>query len=93
MGASGADSIDIVTCGDDLLSVSVGSADEAQRLAEHLRARGEWREAVVRERPDLAVGERIEGPAVIVDATSTTIVEPGWSVTLQPDRQLALKRP
>jgi 5-oxoprolinase (ATP-hydrolysing) len=52
-----------------------------------------WREATVRTRANLTVDERIDGPALIIDATSTTIVEPGWSLTLLADEQIELTRP
>ncbi len=36
----------VTYCGDDLLSVDVASAQEAQRLSDHLRRSGAWIEAV-----------------------------------------------
>jgi 5-oxoprolinase (ATP-hydrolysing) len=39
-----------------------------------------------------AEGELITGPAVITEATSTTIVEPGWTATRAPDGTLILAR-
>jgi 5-oxoprolinase (ATP-hydrolysing) len=38
------------------------------------------------------VGEVTEGPAMIFDATSTTVVEPGWSATRAGDGTLILTR-
>jgi 5-oxoprolinase (ATP-hydrolysing) len=39
-----------------------------------------------------AEGELITGPAVITEATSTTVVEPGWTATRAPDGTLILAR-
>lgn len=44
------------------------------------------------DRAGLAVGATIAGPALIVDPVATTMVEPGWSATVDPDGVLILKR-
>ena len=44
------------------------------------------------DRDTLAAGDRIEGPAVIVDATATTVVEPGWSAEVDEAGNLILVR-
>ncbi len=44
------------------------------------------------DRASLAVGALTSGPAVIVDATQTTIVEPGWSATVDDHANLILTR-
>ena len=36
------------------------------------------------ERDDLSRGGQVEGPAIIIEANSTTVVEPGWTVTYKP---------
>ena len=43
-------------------------------------------------RETLNVGFRIDAPALIVDATSTVAVEPGWSATVRDDGTLHLTR-
>ena len=43
-------------------------------------------------REALIAGVRIDGPALIVDATSTVAVEPGWSATVLDDGTLHLTR-
>ncbi|MEA5419169.1 hydantoinase B/oxoprolinase family protein, partial [Spirulina sp. CCNP1310] len=37
-----------------------------------------WQEGPVFQREDLAAGDEIQGPALIVEATGTTVIEPGW---------------
>ncbi len=43
-------------------------------------------------RSALAPGTAVDGPAVIVEATATTVVEPGWRAILQPSGDLELAR-
>lgn len=44
------------------------------------------------QRAALPVEEPLPGPAVILDATSTVVVEPGWQATRRPSGDLILKR-
>lgn len=44
------------------------------------------------DRADLAAGFAAEGPAIIIDPVSTTIVEPGWTVTVDGVGNLILTR-
>ncbi len=53
---------------------------------------GERRDTPFYERDALAVGQGIDGPAVIVEATGTVVVEPGWRATLREDANLVLDR-
>jgi len=43
-------------------------------------------------RADIAAGQRIAGPALIVDPTSTTVVEDGWEAVRAEDGTLVLAR-
>ena len=56
-----------------------------------LFADGEWREAAVFERERLEPGDRFEGPAIVVEATGTTVVEPGWTARLTGRGELILE--
>ncbi|HEY3916676.1 MAG TPA: hydantoinase B/oxoprolinase family protein [Stellaceae bacterium] len=48
--------------------------------------------APVYERARLRPGERLEGPAIVVEANATTVVEPGWHARLDGSRFLVLER-
>ncbi|HWC90853.1 MAG TPA: hydantoinase B/oxoprolinase family protein, partial [Pirellulales bacterium] len=50
---------------------------EAERSVQAYFA-GAWRPAQVFDRSRLRPGDRIVGPAVIVEQTATTVVDPGW---------------
>ena len=51
-----------------------------------------WRETPVYQRDDLRSGDCIEGPAMIVEATGTNIVEPGWEAEITENNDLILNR-
>ena len=44
------------------------------------------------ERSDLRPGDRVSGPAIIVEATTTVVVEPGWRAELTARDHLILAR-
>ncbi len=87
------------------VSVSVPVPEEGDR--QHARAKpsatpgpestrlymaGEWREVRVWQRPTLVEGDSIAGPAVIVEQTGTTVVEPGWQGRVLAGGHLQLDR-
>ena len=53
---------------------------------------GAWREVPLIERAALAPDARVPGPALIVESTSTTVVEPGWVAEHRAGGELVLRR-
>lgn len=53
---------------------------------------GGWREVPLHRREDLAPGARVTGPALIVEANATTVVEQGWNARLGALGELRLDR-
>ncbi|HVL57494.1 MAG TPA: hydantoinase B/oxoprolinase family protein [Burkholderiaceae bacterium] len=53
---------------------------------------GAWREAPLYRRERLVAGDAIDGPAIVVEATATTVVEAGWRATMTERRDLVLER-
>jgi 5-oxoprolinase (ATP-hydrolysing) len=53
---------------------------------------GTRQEAQLYDRSDLAAGFSAQGPAIIIDPVSTTIVEPGWKVDVDTIGNLMLSR-
>ncbi|MGR8934323.1 MAG: hydantoinase B/oxoprolinase family protein [Gammaproteobacteria bacterium] len=51
-----------------------------------------WHETPVYRRENLLPKTRIAGPAIIIEPTSTIVVEPGWQGELQPNGDLLLTR-
>ena len=60
----------------------------------HARTRfysqGAWRDADVWRRSDLAAGQRVTGPAILIEPNQTVIVEEGWSAELSSRGDLVL---
>ena len=60
----------------------------------HVAARmaGEAQQTPVYDREQLAPGAAVDGPAIVTEATGTTVVEPGWRAEMDTRRNLILKR-
>ena len=54
--------------------------------------RGAWRPATIFQRRNLTSGEIISGPAIVIDDTTTTIVESGWRLRIDASGHLILDR-
>jgi 5-oxoprolinase (ATP-hydrolysing) len=55
-------------------------------------SRDRWHPAPVYPRADLYAGDRIEGPALIIEATGTNVVEPGWAAQLTERNALIIQK-
>ncbi len=83
-------------------AVAAGEVFEEKRTPERKQADpveivrmfsgGTWREAPLYRRDDLGPGSRIDGPAIIAEANSTTVIEPGWRGEVTPLNHLLLQR-
>ncbi|MEL7349943.1 MAG: hydantoinase B/oxoprolinase family protein [Cyanobacteria bacterium P01_A01_bin.116] len=51
---------------------------------------GTWHQAPVFHRQHLPVGNQISGPAVLLEATGTNIIEPGWEAVMSDRKDLVL---
>jgi 5-oxoprolinase (ATP-hydrolysing) len=69
-----------------------GSAAPAPLRHVRLFSGGCFHEAPVYQRPDLPPGTRLTGPAMLLEPTSTTLIEPGWSGSLSASGDLILNR-
>ena len=63
---------------------------EAAPEAVAARLAGAQHNVPLHQRSALAPGRAIAGPAIVVDALSTTVVEPGWSATVEHEGTLRL---
>ncbi len=61
---------------------------------EHTRfySNGRWHKAPVYRRESLRAGQRIAGPALLIEPHQTVVVEPGWAAMLDPRHHLLLER-
>jgi 5-oxoprolinase (ATP-hydrolysing) len=53
---------------------------------------GTWHDATIFDRDKLLAGQKVTGPAIIIEPTGTNIVEPGWSAEITPKRHLVMTR-
>jgi 5-oxoprolinase (ATP-hydrolysing) len=70
----------------------LGAASPARRATVATFMAGEHRDTPLFDRTDLPAGWTIEGPALIVDAVSITVVEPGWGAAVDRLGNLILSR-
>ncbi len=69
------------------------SLPEPSPLAHHEASfEGQARHISFYDRADLGPGAAVDGPAVIVDPLSTTVVEPGWAAAAAPSGELVMNR-
>ncbi len=69
-----------------------GRDASAPRETARVFTEGGWHEAPVFVREDLTPGVTVEGPAIVCEPTSTTVVEPGWRAEVLPGGDLLLRR-
>ena len=74
------------------VALSGDSTEYSGPATSALYHRGERRNAKVCARAGLQPGARLDGPAIVVDDTSTTVVDPGWTLTIEADRRITLTR-
>ncbi len=53
---------------------------------------GAWHEAALFDRESLVAGQRVPGPAIIIEPTATTVVESGWRGEINDRGHLVLER-
>ena len=81
--------------GSDAFSVSLPAAREGSVATigqTRLYAQGRWQNAPLLAREQIGAGDRIDGPAVIIEATATTVVEPGWRALMTQRGDILLER-
>lgn len=57
-----------------------------------LHTGGSWREVPLHRREELPPGERVTGPAIITEASATTVVDAGWGAAMTGDGHLVMER-
>ncbi|MCO5148358.1 MAG: hydantoinase B/oxoprolinase family protein, partial [Aquamicrobium sp.] len=81
------------TAGDDAAAAEgTDERDAATDTKTRIFCGGEWREAGVYRREGLAAGNRVRGPALVIEANQTIVVEPGWTALLTGADHVVLSR-
>lgn len=75
---------------DSLQIAQASSPDFPHELRKVVFEQREW-DTIVVQRSDLGAGHSFEGPAVVVEATATTVVPPGFSVTVESHGALTIR--
>ncbi|MGW2570963.1 hydantoinase B/oxoprolinase family protein [Streptomyces sp. NPDC001537] len=57
-----------------------------------LHTGGAWRDVPLHRREDLPPGETVTGPAIITEASATTVVDDGWQAMARDDGHLVMER-
>ncbi|MFJ8536796.1 hydantoinase B/oxoprolinase family protein [Streptomyces sp. NPDC093591] len=57
-----------------------------------LHAGGTWRDVPLHRREDLPPGQTVTGPAIITEASATTVVDDGWQAAATDDGHLVMER-
>ncbi len=72
------------------VSAGARAAEPIDRV--RMYALGQWRDSPLYDRDRLVPGQTVDGPAIIVERTATTIVEPDWRAELTRRGHLVLTR-
>ncbi|WP_405874976.1 hydantoinase B/oxoprolinase family protein [Streptomyces sp. NBC_00005] len=57
-----------------------------------LHTGGAWRDVPLHRREDLPPGDTVTGPAIITEASATTVVDDGWQAVARDDGHLVMER-
>ncbi len=71
------------------LGVRPGGSDTASA---RFFSAGAWRDAPIHKRDTLQPGQRLRGPALVIETHQTVVVEPGWQLELSTGNDLILRR-
>ena len=87
-------SVEAIWPGEPVGAAALLPAAGTQTAATPIRlyADGAWRDAQLLPRSALVSGQTVQGPAVIAEATATTVLEPGWQAHLDEHGNLLLER-
>jgi 5-oxoprolinase (ATP-hydrolysing) len=77
---------------DPEFEAEINSLPPAPRCFERLYLSGHWHDSPLYYREDLKVGQYVPGPAIIIEATGTIVLESGWRGRLNRRRHLILDR-
>ena len=71
-----------------------GTAERDASSDRHVRifSGGAWREAGVFRREGMQAGDRVRGPALIIEPNQTIVVEPGWTARLTAQDHVLMSR-
>ncbi|MCV0397828.1 MAG: hydantoinase B/oxoprolinase family protein [Rhizobiaceae bacterium] len=72
--------------------LALSGSDAPMTETRRVYCEGEWREAGLYRREKLAAGNRIPGPALVIEPNQTIVVEPGWTAEITAKDHVLLRR-
>ncbi|HYD15911.1 MAG TPA: hydantoinase B/oxoprolinase family protein [Hyphomicrobium sp.] len=86
--------VEAETAGDEpaLAASPVTTAPAAPISKTRFYSQGAWRNADVWQRDSLVGGQILSGPAIVIEANQTVVVEQGWTAEMTASRDLVLTR-
>jgi 5-oxoprolinase (ATP-hydrolysing) len=86
-------SVEAISPGEDIGEKAAEQRDAARPVEiVRLFSGARWHDAPLYRREDLGPGQRIEGPAIIAENNSTTVVEPGWRAEITRLDHMVIER-
>jgi N-methylhydantoinase A len=76
----------------ELKAAAGDTAELAIDRHERVHFDGEWHETPIYERTQLAPGHTIAGPAIVEQEDSTSVIEPGWTGTVDDAGNITVRR-
>ncbi|MGW7081058.1 hydantoinase B/oxoprolinase family protein [Streptomyces sp. NPDC054866] len=74
------------------LSVLAGGTHRGAPETVSLHTGGAWRDVPLHRREELPPGETVDGPAIITEASATTVVDDGWQAAMSREGHLVMER-
>ncbi|MFF9627339.1 hydantoinase B/oxoprolinase family protein [Streptomyces griseosporeus] len=76
----------------DLSALTPYEGNPAAPRTVRLHTGGTWRDVPLHRREDLPPGQAVTGPAIITEASATTVVDDGWRAAARDDGHLVMER-
>ncbi|TLS40329.1 5-oxoprolinase [Streptomyces montanus] len=76
----------------DLSALAVPDTTPGAPETVSLHTGGAWRDVRLHRREELPPGETVTGPAIITEASATTVVDDGWQAAMTDDGHLVMER-
>ena len=83
--------LELTSISESLRSVNISEANSKYAKPTKVFTASAWREVPLYKLGDLAAGNQVAGPAMIVDQTQTILIQPSWTATLLPHHLLLEK--
>lgn len=74
------------------VNLSTDVSSNSAELKAQMFTKGSWREVPLVSREMIQAGDKISGPAILVESTGTNVLEPGWEAKGLPGGGLELRR-